>query len=233
LFWSIVMKKIQRFFFLPINLILLLFFWPSSILATYYRTLGQDPKIIQQLIEYHEHVYQQEIEKKIQDAKEYLDRRLTTRKGVKLAIVLDIDESALSNYESLKRMSFTKNPQAIASAFLLSEGTPITPILELYQYAHQHNVATFFICERPQIPEMVSATVKNLRQAGYDNWTKIFFRPINNDNLSTALFKQNARKQIADEDYVIILNIGDQPTDLEGGYSEVTIRLPNPYYQVL
>ncbi len=37
-------------------------------------------------------------------------------------------------------------------------------------------------------------------------------------------------QQIEAEGYVIIANIGDQTSDLIGGYAEKTFKLPNPLY---
>jgi acid phosphatase len=40
------------------------------------------------------------------------------------------------------------------------------------------------------------------------------------------------RRQIEQQGYTIIANIGDQPSDLDGGFSEQTYLLPNPFYRV-
>ena len=49
---------------------------------------------------------------------------------------------------------------------------------------------------------------------------------------SAADFKAPHRAAIEKQGYKIILNIGDQPSDLAGGYSEKTVLLPNPYYRI-
>jgi acid phosphatase len=38
------------------------------------------------------------------------------------------------------------------------------------------------------------------------------------------------RRKIAGQGYTIILNMGDQESDLAGGYAEKTFKLPNPVY---
>jgi len=40
------------------------------------------------------------------------------------------------------------------------------------------------------------------------------------------------RKQITEQGYSIVLNLGDQKGDLRGGYAEKAFKLPNPYYLV-
>ena len=38
------------------------------------------------------------------------------------------------------------------------------------------------------------------------------------------------RKKLVDQGYTIIVNIGDQMSDLDGGFAERTFKLPNPFY---
>src|SRR5207245_1219830 len=47
---------------------------------------------------------------------------------------------------------------------------------------------------------------------------------------SAADFKAPERKKLVDQGYTIIVNIGDQMSDLEGGFAERTYKLPNPFY---
>ena len=204
---------------------------PSYIQAAY--TKGQSPEIIKTLTEYYESGnYFKDIEAEINKARKYLDIQIRNRKEAKLAIVLDIDETALSNYASLKRMHFTGNTDAFTGAYLQGDAPAIDPILNLYQHAIDHNVAVFFITGRPHTPEISTVTVMNLKRAGYHTWEDIYMRPISNDKLSTTDYKTYARKDIAHKGYEIILNIGDQPDDLKGGYTEAKVKIPNPFYQI-
>jgi acid phosphatase len=49
---------------------------------------------------------------------------------------------------------------------------------------------------------------------------------------SAADFKAPQRARIEGQGYTIIANIGDQPSDLDGGFSERTYLLPNPFYRI-
>jgi len=49
-------------------------------------------------------------------------------------------------------------------------------------------------------------------------------------NLLLVTFKSEARAAITKQGYTIIASIGDQYSDLKGGYAEKTFKLPNPYY---
>lgn len=173
--------------------------------------------------------YFKAIEKKLIDAKDYLDRQLNYPRANRLAIVLDVDETVLSNYRDLERLHFNHNEQALTAAHMLSGAETITPVKELYEYAIQKGVAVFFISERPNLPEMMSMTVKNLKKAGFDQWDELILKPIN-QFISIQTFKTNARRQIAARGFDVVINIGDQECDLKGGYAEVKVKLPNPFY---
>jgi hypothetical protein len=46
----------------------------------------------------------------------------------------------------------------------------------------------------------------------------------------SADFKAPERRRIAERGYTILLSMGDQQSDLDGGYAEKTFKLPNPVY---
>ena len=50
--------------------------------------------------------------------------------------------------------------------------------------------------------------------------------------VSAADFKAPQRAQIEQQGYTIIANVGDQPSDLDGGFSQRTFLLPNPFYRI-
>ena len=43
-------------------------------------------------------------------------------------------------------------------------------------------------------------------------------------------FKAPERRKLTEEGFTILLSIGDQQSDLSGGYAERTFKLPNPVY---
>lgn len=175
--------------------------------------------------------YFQDMENMLHQAKDYLQRQAKENRPNRLAIVLDIDETALSNYQDLERLYFTRNPQALTAAYMLAGAAPISPVLALYEEAINNNVAVFFISERPSTPEIVSVTTSNLRKAGFDKWEELILKPIDNDQ-SIQEFKTKTRRHIAAQGFDIILNVGDQNSDLHGGFAEVRVKIPNPFYDI-
>ena len=57
-------------------------------------------------------------------------------------------------------------------------------------------------------------------------------RPDDDKQSSVIPYKTSMRKKITRMGYEIVLNIGDQKSDLDGGYADKTYRLPNPFYNI-
>ncbi len=71
-------------------------------------------------------------------------------------------------------------------------------------------------------------TINHLTQAGYKNWDGLVLNQPDNSP-SVKEYKTEARAKI-DARHRIIANVGDQYTDLLGGYAERTFRVLNPFY---
>ena len=77
-----------------------------------------------------------------------------------------------------------------------------------------------------------AATERNLQDAGYVGYERLIMKPTGAFYVSAADFKAPQRGQIAAQGYTIIANVGDQPSDLAGGFSQQTYLLPNPFYRI-
>lgn len=165
-----------------------------------------------------------------QRAIKYLAKRLNrpAKPGEKRAIVLDIDETSLSNLPHMMAQDFGYIPAVWSRWVATGQAKAIVPVQVGYDMAVHANVAVFFITARKESDR--PGTERNLREVGYETWTKIYFMP---DELQPVrLYKTGIRRQLMAEGYTIIANIGDQESDLAGGYAERTFKLPNPFYIV-
>jgi hypothetical protein len=141
-----------------------------------------------------------------------------------LAIVLDIDETSLSNYDELQANNFTDAVSALAIGAGSADSPPIAPIEDLHDFAQANGIATFFITGRPDL--VSPATEQNLAAAGYESPT-VFYKP---SDAATIPFKSGKRAELEAQGYRIIANIGDQESDLAGGHADRSFKLPNPFY---
>lgn len=183
-----------------------------------------------QLVSYHDSGnYIKEINQVITEAIHYLHQEININQHrshpKKLAIVLDIDETSLSNYTHMQQDDFANNPNKIMAELLEANEPAIQPTLDLYQQALKNNVAVFFVTGREE--SLRDATVQNLHTAGYMNWNGLELRT---KPMPTIAYKTAARNKITQQGYTIIASIGDQDSDLIGGYAKRTFKLPNPFY---
>jgi acid phosphatase len=145
------------------------------------------------------------------------------------AIVFDIDETCLSNYAHLKAVTYGYNTKSWSTWLNKGEGTVIQPSLTLFNQAKKMGIAIFLISMRPDNFRQV--TIKNMNKIGYSGWTTLYLPDATQAKGLAQDFKAPKRKQIS-EKYNIILNIGDQFSDLTGGYAEKTFKYPDPFYFV-
>ncbi|HTL67545.1 MAG TPA: HAD family acid phosphatase [Lacunisphaera sp.] len=163
-------------------------------------------------------------------ANKYLVKRIHrgAKPGQKLAVVFDIDETALSNLPHILADDFGYIPRLWDAWVAEGQARAIVPIQTVYETAVRAKVDVFFITGRSEAQR--AATERNLREVGYDTWTRIIYLPPGDTPPTMARFKTEARKRLTAEGYVIIANIGDQASDLVNGYADRTFKLPNPFY---
>ncbi len=181
---------------------------------------------------YNSGCYQKELTQVIQKAQRYIDQQaeinLKGKPQKKLALVLDIDETSLSNYKSMIGRDFGGNRKEYHKDVMAADAPAIKPMLALYQDARKHGITIFFVTGRHESER--KATEKNLQKAGYSGWSGLYLRPINYTSKSIIPFKSHTRKMITEKGYTIVASIGDQYSDLKGGYAQKVFKLPNPFY---
>jgi acid phosphatase len=172
-------------------------------------------------------------------ATRWLKKRVPSVK--RAALVLDIDETALSNWEVIKLDDFGRPiegpcvpasgaPCGWAAWDQLGRDPAITPTLQVFQLARSLKISVFFITGRPESQR--EATERNLAAVGYEGYQKLYMVPDGAHFASAADFKAPIRAEIERAGYIIVANMGDQPSDLQGGHAEKVFLLPDPFYRV-
>ena len=190
-----------------------------------------------QLIAYHDcsggnGCYTADLDRQSELAIAILRRRVArATPGEKLALVLDIDETALSNWDEEKQDDFAYIENDWNAWVNKREAPAIAGTLRLYKEALAHRVEVFFITGRDE--SQMTVTAWNLMTVGYDHWSGLALRGSHPKEQSVAEFKSAERKKIVDAGYHIILNVGDQLSDLNGSsQAERSVKLPNPFYYI-
>jgi acid phosphatase len=170
--------------------------------------------------------YERDIAAVAATAGTWLEQRVK-QGGGKLAIVFDLDETLLSNWEEIDRRDLGMERTAFAAWFNATKCPAIEPVREVYRVARTLGVEVVFLTGRPE--RFRAATEKNLQAIGCGEFAKLICKP--NDFQGTMeKYKSAERAQLEAGGVVIIANLGDQESDLAGGHAERTFKLPNPFY---
>jgi len=191
---------------------------------------GNLSDIVNQLIHYHDYgQYDFEIRQVADAARDYLSRRVKeAAQDEKLAAVFDIDETSLSNWTAMSDCGLCSY-KVQAKLYPDARGAAIVPVLELYNFAKAKGVKRFFLTGRKEAER--ASTIENLRDVGYSGWEDLIMRPDANSD-PARVYKPARRQAIVSQGYTIVLNIGDQASDLAGCCAERSFKLPNPFYLV-
>jgi predicted secreted acid phosphatase len=187
------------------------------------------------LTKYHEckesNCYYPQLDTQSDKALQILKRRtMRAKPGEKLALVLDIDETSLSNWDEEKQDDYGFIAADWDAWVKRRADTVIPGTLRLYQEAQKDKVAVFFITGRPENER--EDTAANLNAVGYAQWDGLSLRAVDRPKTQTVVdYKSGERQKIVAQGYTIILNVGDQMSDLNGNpQAEKSVKLPNPFY---
>lgn len=161
------------------------------------------------------------------EAEAWIEKTSATERA---ALVLDIDETAITNWDYYKKLSFGFDYPSFHTFCLETRAQALEPTHTLYEHARQRNVNVFFVTGRRET--MHAITIDDLHEAGYPVWNDLMMAPAGYHERSISTFKTACRKRITEMGYHIIANVGDQESDLAGGHAEKTFKIPNPFYLV-
>ena len=193
--------------------------------------------LIEMLSDYHRSgAYARDLEQVGQFALDYLQH--LTLASEKSALVLDIDETSLMNkWPDLVDPENGYDKDAWEEWIQSARAPAISSTLELFNAAKKKGIDIFFISGRH--PDEIAATITNLHRAGYGDWKELIGEPVHATQPDllvfpeAASFKTAARWSIVQRGYDIVLSMGDQQSDIEGGFAEKTFKLPNPFYTII
>jgi predicted secreted acid phosphatase len=189
------------------------------------------------LLDYHQKYYDMDLAAVFESAQRYVEQNADKVK--KPALVLDIDETSLTNWPNLLADDFgfvadgtcdalPAGPCGFNQWILKSSAKAIEPARKLFNAARAKGVAVIFITARPH--KQRDPTILNLDHAGFEGWTELRTRPDRDDLPTVQEFKTAERTKVEAEGYTIIANVGDQMSDIDGEHSGCRFKVPNPFY---
>jgi acid phosphatase len=159
----------------------------------------------------------------------FLEARAHRRDNEKKALVLDIDETALSNWEEMSGANFEYDGKDFNAWVASAQAPGIPGTLRIYEAAKRLGVEVFFLTGRPETQR--ASTETNLRLQGFSTWKELIMRKPEQSKESALAYKSGERAKIVAAGYRIVLNVGDQWSDLRGKpEAEYSVKYPDPFY---
>lgn len=157
--------------------------------------------------------------------------RAQCAKTKKLAIAMDMDETATSTYrfgsDSPEYDSSVANANVAAGT-----QTALLPMLKTYRLARRLGVAVFVITARPDTPALRDTTAANLESVGYTDLQGLYMKPVAAiiAGTETGEVKNAERAEIVRKrGFRMLAMFGDQDSDLVQGFYERGFKFPNVY----
>ncbi len=170
--------------------------------------------------------YRREIDEVARQAQGWIEAR-AARGGAGLTATFDLDETLLWNWPHIAENDFGYRPTAWTQWVEEGRAPAIESVREVYRAARRLGVEVVFITGRRERDR--PGTEKNLRAIGCTDYAALICKP-NDDRGTSGAYKTRERERLTRAGRTIIANLGDQASDLEGGFAERTFKLPNPFY---
>jgi len=143
-------------------------------------------------------------------------------------VIFDIDDTVLSDYADEKSISFGYVPKLSHEWILRADAPAIPETKRLYDYLVKRGFTIIFLTGRKY--HEYDATIKNLSLQGFTHIDKLIVRQPDELSLTAEQFKVARRKKLSSDGYRIVGCVGDQWSDLVGGYTGYKVKLPNVRY---
>jgi predicted secreted acid phosphatase len=138
----------------------------------------------------------------------YIEEEIKKEHNKPPLIIFDIDDTLLDTSKLSKR-------------FPLLDG--LDPTITFYQFVKDIGYHTILLTARDESKRDI--TIQNLNRLKINHYDDIIFRTNQDTKYSFGKYKLKQRKRLS-KNYTIIANLGDQPTDFEGGYNGKIIKIP-------
>lgn len=171
--------------------------------------------------------YEKEMTEIINDAKEKF-AKIEVREYS--AVVFDLDETALDNYETIKKIGFGYESKWWDEWVQQGAAPANKKVKELYDYLIQKGFRVIFLSGKKET--QYDATFRNLLEVGYSKFDTLIVRDNKEYKIKAGEFKTQKRRELSEKGYDIVGCVGDQVSDCVGENCGIIVKLPNYLYLV-
>lgn len=172
--------------------------------------------------------YKKEFSHAINSAKKFCQQYKREHPDARnLAIVSDIDETIVDNREEFKAHPDKFIWSQFEDWIKQARAPALKPTADFLKWARKQGFAIILVTGRPEVDRIY--TIENLVRDGiaYD---ALYLRPQRGEKEPPQIYKSGVRKSLEDMGFTIVVNIGDQPSDLVGGHCLDCEQVPNRMY---
>jgi hypothetical protein len=153
------------------------------------------------------------------------------------AILFDVDDTLLNTYSYEIYSNFVYNPTSNAAFVNGGVFHAVPHMVDLEKFAEAQGYDVYFLTGRPESQR--TGTIANLTNEGYDvSSSHLFLKDYTVDtwlspcapSCTTTQYKSLTRQHIESQGVDLVANFGDQYSDLNGGFADHTVKIPNPMY---
>lgn len=150
-------------------------------------------------------------------------------RACKAMVVFDIDDTLLNNFAfyATADPQFSFNQDAYNAFTDRCGQTANAPVRKLYQQLQAMNVTLVVMSGRSDT--LRKATRECLRQRGIDGWYKLVLKQPGDTRLA-SVYKASERRKLVAAGFRIVASVGDQVSDMAGGYLKRGFLMPDPMY---
>jgi len=182
----------------------------------------------QQVKDYYESgKYDEELNSIIERAIDEFERITIKENSV---VLIDVDETALSNYDVSKKMGYGYVFEIVREWEMEGIAPAILQVKDLYDYLIDRGAKVIFLTGRRNT--VYEATYRNLKDQGYTLFDTLIARSDNEYKIPALDYKNSKRVELTEKGYDIIGTVGDQWSDLKGEYHGVQVKIPNYLYLI-
>lgn len=184
--------------------------------------IGVSKKLIREYIKSGQ--YELDQKKAIDDALLILDNLKIP--GMPL-VIFDVDETALSNMEYEITFDFGFERESWDKWIQSAKAPAIKDVKRFYDTLISRNINVVFMTGRSD--SQYEATLKNLKEVGYTKFDTLICKSSEFSGKKAIEYKSEVRRRLSQK-YNIIGSVGDQWSDLDGGYTIMKVKIPNLFY---
>ncbi len=171
--------------------------------------------------------YSKELKEILNDASKKISKNQNYENA---AVVFDVDETVLSNYEHIKETGYGYVPELWYNWVNSAKAPAIPEVLEFYKNIVDKNIKIIFLTGRKS--ESYEATIKNLKETGFTEFDTLICKSKTYDGAPAGNYKRIERTVMTEKGYKIIACVGDQWSDMQGENTGEKIKLPNYLYYI-